>query len=100
VDVGFVDGTTAATTPKGSANLDDLLVLDPVDDAHGAHRPDELEHALRGEEVLLDLVGFDTVAGFLDRHLRQRAGVRRDGRSPSPVTMASMRSCDSSASRG
>ena len=68
---------------EGLGDLDDLLVLDPVDDADGAHRPDELEHALRGEQVLLDLVGFDAVAGFLDGHLRQRTGVRRDGRRPS-----------------
>jgi hypothetical protein len=49
-------------------------------DADGAHRLDELVDTLRGEEVLLDLVGLDAVAGLVDGHLGQRAGLRRDGR--------------------
>ena len=79
-------------------DLDDLLVFDPVDDADGLHRPDELVDLPRREEILLDLVGDDAVAGLLDGQRRQRLGVRRDGRPPSRSTMASICSWESSAS--
>ena len=54
--------------------------LVPRDDADGLHRPDELVDLLRREEVLLDLVFDDAVAGFLDGEPRERFGVRRRGR--------------------
>ena len=50
------------------------------DHADGLHRPDELVDALGGEQVLLDLVGDDAEAGFLDGEPRQRLGLRPDGR--------------------
>ena len=56
-----------------------LLILDAVDHADGLHRPDELVDLLRREQVLLDLVGDDAVAGLFDGQARERFGVRRDG---------------------
>ena len=61
-----MDGTTAATTPNGSAISMTRRSLVPGDDADGLHRPDELVDLLRGEQVLLDLVGDDAEAGLLD----------------------------------
>ncbi len=60
-------------------DLDDLAFLEAVDHAHGLHRADELVHALRGEQVLLELVGHDAVAGFLHGQAREGLGVRRHG---------------------
>ena len=80
VEVGLVDGTTAATTPNGSAISMTWRVFVARDDADGLHRPDELVDALGGEQVLLDLVGDDAVAGFLDGEPRERLGLRRGGR--------------------
>src|SRR4029079_14933980 len=44
-------------------DLDDLAILEAADDADRLHRTDELVALLGGEEVLLDLVGDDAVAG-------------------------------------
>ena len=79
VEVGLVDGTIAATTPNGSAISMTLRSSRRRDDADGFHRPDEVVDLLGGEEVLLDLVGDDAVAGFLVRQPRERLGLRRDG---------------------
>ena len=80
VDVGFVDGTIAATTPKGSAISMTFWSSMPVDHADRLHRADEVVDLLRGEEVLLDLVGDDAVAGLLVREPGERLGVRRHRR--------------------
>ena len=80
VEVGLVDGTIAATTPNGSAISMTLRSSSRRDDADRLHRPDEVVDLLRGEEVLLDLVGDDAVAGFLVRQPGERLGLRRDGR--------------------
>ena len=60
-------------------DLDDALVLVPRDDADRLHRLDELVDLLRGEEVLLNLVGDDAVAGFLDGEPGEGFGLRRGG---------------------
>ena len=49
------------------------------DDADRLHRPDEVVDLLRAEEVLLDLVGDDAVAGFFDGEPGERFGLRRRG---------------------
>ena len=51
----------------------------PRDDADRLHRPDELVDLLRREEVLLDLVFDDAVAGFLDGQPRERLRLRGRG---------------------
>ena len=76
-------------------NLDDLAVVDPPDDAHGLDRFDEFVDPLRREQVLLDLVSDDPVAGLLMRELGERFGLRR-GRGAIASTKASICSCDSS----
>jgi hypothetical protein len=48
-------------------NLQHLAVVEAGDHAHRLHRADEGVDALRREEVLLNLVGDDAVAGLLDR---------------------------------
>ena len=80
-------------------DLDDLAILDPADHADGFHRPDEVVDLLRGEEVLLDLVGDDAVAGFLVRETGERFGLRRDGRGHR-VDERSICSWENSASAG
>ena len=80
VEVGLVDGTTAATTPNGSAISMTRAVFVARDDADRLHRPDEVVDLLRSEEVLLNLVGDDAVAGFFDGEPRERFGLRRGGR--------------------
>ena len=60
-------------------DLDDLPVLDAPDDADRLHRPDEAVDLVGGEEVLLDLVGDDAVAGFLVRQPGEGLGLRRGG---------------------
>jgi hypothetical protein len=65
---------------EGLGNLDDLAIVEAIHHAHRAHRTNEVEDALRGEEILLDLVRLDAVAGLLDRHPSQSRGVRRNGR--------------------
>src|SRR5581483_8658622 len=56
-------------------NLDHSPVLVASDDADRLHWPDELVDLLRGEEVLLDLVGDHAEAGFFDRQPRERLRV-------------------------
>jgi hypothetical protein len=64
---------------EGFGDLDDLLLVDPPHDPDGLHRADEVVDLLGREEVLLDLVGDDAVAGFLDGETGERFGLRRDG---------------------
>ena len=59
-------------------DLDDLAVVESLDDADGLHRPDEVVDLLRGEQVLLDLVGDDAVAGFFVGEAGERLGLGRD----------------------
>ena len=79
VDVGFVDGTMAQTTPKGSA------ISMTLRSSMRRMTPTvfiglmKLVDLLRREQVLLDLVGDDAVTGFLVREARERFGLRRDG---------------------
>ena len=77
MDVGFVDGTTAATTPNGSAISIDAAVLVPGDDTDRLHRTDEVVDLLRREEILLDLVFDDAVAGFFDGQAGKGFGLGR-----------------------
>ncbi len=83
VDVGLVDGTTAATTPNGSAISMTRRSLVARNHAHGLHGPDELIHVVGRETILLNLVRDDAVAGLLDgedgERLGVQAGSRRDG---------------------
>ena len=58
------------------ANLDNLLVFDSIDNAYGLHRLDELVYLARAEQVFLNLVGDDAVAGFLHGKARERLGVK------------------------
>ena len=74
-----MDGTTAATTPNGSAISTTRAVVVAGDDADRLHRLDELVDLLGREEILLNLVGDDPVAGFLDGEARERFGLRRGG---------------------
>ena len=81
VEVGLVDGATAATTPKGSAisttrrsssrRSTPTVFIGRMKSVHGACR----------EEVLADLVGTDPVAGLLDGGGREILGMlgRRRG---------------------
>ena len=69
----------AATTPNGSAISRTLRSIEPIDDAHGLHGRDELVYLTRGEQVLLDLVRDNAVAGLLDGQPGQRLRVRRHG---------------------
>ena len=80
-------------------DLDDLPILDAVDHADGLHRPDELVDLSGGEQVLLDLVGDDAVAGLLDGQAGQRLGVGVTA-SAIAVTMRSICSWVSSARSG
>ena len=70
----------AATTPNGSAISMTRRVVVAGDHADGLHRPDESVDLLGGEEVLLNLVGDDAVAGFFDGQAGERLGLRRRGR--------------------
>ena len=54
-------------------------VLVAGDDADRLHRPDEVVDLLRGEEVLLNLVVDDAVAGLLDGEPGEGLGLRRGG---------------------
>ena len=56
---------------EGIGDFHDLAFLVAPHDADGAHRPDELEDLLGREEVLLDLVGHDPVAGLFHRQARE-----------------------------
>ena len=58
-------------------DLDDPPIVVPRDDADGLHRPDELVDLLRAEQVLLNLVFDDAVAGFFDGEPREGFGLRR-----------------------
>ena len=80
VEVGFVEGTIAATTPNGSAISMIFFSSSRRIDADGRHRPDEGVDALGGEQVLLNLVGHDAEARLVDRQARERLGLRRDRR--------------------
>ena len=80
VDVGFVDGTTAATTPNGSAISTTRVVFVARDDADRLHRPDEVVDLLGAEEVLLNLVGDDAEAGLFDGERGERLSLGRRGR--------------------
>ena len=80
---GWSTGTTAATTPNGSGDLDDAPIVVPGDDADGLHRPDEVVDLLRAEQVLLNLVCDDAVAGFLDGEPGKRLRPARSRRRPS-----------------
>ena len=98
VDVGFVDGTTAATTPKGSAISTTRRSSMAGDDADGLHRPDEFVNLLRAEEILLNLVFDDAVTGFLDGEPGERFSVQVVAAAAIASTTASMRSWLNSAS--
>jgi hypothetical protein len=82
---------------KGLGDLDDLLLFDAVDDAHRPHRTNELEDPLGAEEVLLNLVSDHAVTGFFDREVGEGFGVWATADAMA-VTIASICSCDSSAS--
>ena len=69
------------------------------DDADGLHRPDEFVDALGREQVLLDLVGDDAEAGFLDGEPREFLGAR-PGAAAIASTMRSIWSWESSARAG
>ena len=56
-------------------DLDHPFVFVAGDDADCLHRPNELVDVLRGEEIFLDLVGDDAVAGFFDGEARERLGL-------------------------
>src|SRR5262245_4347366 len=60
-------------------DLDDLLVLDAIDHAHGLHRANELVDLTRGEQILLYLVRHHAVSGLLDGEPGQRFGLQSDG---------------------
>ena len=77
---GIRGGNDGRDHPERLGDFDDLAILNPVDHAHGLHGLDELEHPLRGKQVLLGLVGDHAKGGFFDRQPRQGFGVRRDGR--------------------
>ena len=64
---------------EGFGDLDDFAVLESVDDADRLHRPDELVHLTRAEEVFLNLVFDDPVARLFDGQPCERLGVGRDG---------------------
>ena len=64
-------------------DLDDAGVFVARDDADRLHRPDEAGRPSASEEVLLNLVGDDAVAGFLDGEPRERLGLRGGGGRPS-----------------
>ena len=76
VEVGFVDGTIAATTPNGSAISMTFRSVVPADHADGPERPDEAMHLAGREQVLADLVLHDAVAGLVDGQRSQRPGLR------------------------
>ena len=59
-------------------NLDDAFLVVACDDADGLHRTDEAEDLLRREQILLDLVSHDPVAGLVDGQLGK--GTRLIGR--------------------
>ena len=65
---------------EGLGNLDDLAIVEPLHDADGLHRPDELVDLLGREEILLDLVVDDAVAGFFGGKPGERFSLRGDGR--------------------
>ena len=58
-------------------NFDHAPVVVARNHADGFHRTDEAVHLLRGKKVLLDLVGDDPVAGFLDRQPGEGLGLSR-----------------------
>jgi hypothetical protein len=60
-------------------DFDDATVVVARNDADRLHWPDEVIHLLRAEEILLDLVFDDAVAGFIDGESRERFGLRRGG---------------------
>ena len=64
-------------------DFDDALVIVPRDHADRFHRADEVVDLLRAEEVLLDLVGDEPVAGFLDGQPGECFGLARCGLRPS-----------------
>ena len=64
---------------EGLGDLDDLAVFEAADDADRLHRPDEAVDLLGGEQVLLDLVGDDAVAGFFVGEAGQRLGLGGGG---------------------
>ena len=70
------DGTDDA---EGFGDFDDLAVFEAADDADGLDRLDEAVDLFRREQVLLDLVGDDAVAGFFVREAGEGFGLRRDG---------------------
>ena len=98
VDVGLVEGTIAATTPNGSAISMTLRSSMRRDDADGLHRPDEAVDLLASEQVLLDLVGDDAVAGFLVTARRASGSGLGVTAAPIASTMASICSWENSAS--
>jgi hypothetical protein len=89
VEVGLVDGTTCRDHAERLRDLDDAAILVARDDADGLHRPDEAVHLLRREEVLLDLVVDDAVAGFFDGKPGEQLG-RRVAAAAIASTMASI----------
>ena len=76
VDVGLVDGTTAATTPNGSAISMTRAIVVPRDHADGLHRPDEVVDLLRRRTGS---------SGSCRRRRRSRFPRRRAGRTPRPA---------------
>ncbi len=98
VDVGLVEGTIAATTPNGSAISMILRSSRRFEHADGLHRTDEAIDAIGGKQILLNLVGDDAVSGLLDRQPRERLGSAGATAAAIASTIASIRSCESSAS--
>src|SRR5262249_9504749 len=69
--------------PERLGDLHDAPIFVARDHTDGLHRLDELIDLLRAEEIFLNLVFNDAVAGFVDRERRERPGPRRGpGRPP------------------
>ena len=79
VEVGIGRRHDGGHDAKRLRDLDDPAVLVPRDDADRLHRTDEGVDLLGAEEVLLNLVFDDAVAGFLDGEPRERFSLRRRG---------------------
>ena len=61
---------------KRLGDLDHAPILVPGNDADRLHRPDELVHLLRAEQVFLDLVFDDAVSRFFNSESCERFGLR------------------------
>jgi hypothetical protein len=83
-DEDFVDrgrcrvrgGNDGGDDAEGLGDFNDAAIVVACDDADGLHRSDEVVDLLGAEQVLLDLVLDDPVAGFFDGKPRECFGVR------------------------